>query len=227
MNKKTKIPIMAFGLIIIVWLTLAKDCETCEAVTGEADYYDEGLQMYSKVFFKGTNVSRYGILVISCDFPNNSNSYNVEVAVHASTYINDEPDLTPFKLKVWDIQGSGVNPGKPAYINPNNELGIGQLTRSFSLMIHTDYNEGTCIFRTEVWDEDEINKFADLTLIWHYGESEKKPADPDLAGEDGDSSASDFFPGLTGGQIVLIGLTTVLLTTWATFWFNNKASYKS
>lgn len=225
--KKYKVVLMAFLLIIIGWSILAEDCETCNtsALSGEADYYDEGLQMYSKIFFKGSNFSNYGILVVSCDFPNNSKAYNVETVVHASTYSGEEMDLTPFKLKVWDSQGTGVNPGISTYINPENELGIGQITRSFSLMIHTDHNEGTCVFRAEVWDQEEVNLFAELTLEWKYGETKKRPADEDLIRPS--AGGFDLFGGLRGGQIVAIGLTTVMFITWFAFWFNGKASYKS
>lgn len=224
--KKT-ISLIAIGLIVFLSIILVEDCETCntQAMSGEADYYDEGLQMYSKVFFKGTNTSQYGILVISCDFPNNTESYNVETVVHASTYTNGEIDLVPFKLKVWDSQGSGVNPGVAQYINPNNELGVGQLTRSFSLMIHTDYNEGKCIFRAEVWDEEEVNLFADLTLIWEYGDSPYKPADRELVVEG--SSGFDFFGGLKGGQVAAIGIISVLFFVWLAFYVERKSKEKS
>ena len=225
MNKKIKIPIMAFVLLLIIWVALAENCETCNtsALSGEADYFDEGLQMYSKVFFKGTNTTEYGILVISCDFPNNSNSYNVETVVHASTYAGNEIDLTPFKLKIWDSQGSGTNPGKPTYINPNNELGMGQLTRSFSLMIHTDYSEGTCIFKAEIWDEEEVNMFADLLLVWEYGEGAKKRADQDLIGDES-VTVINIFGDTTAGQVVLIGLFSVICAIFMAFWLNKKAT---
>jgi len=224
---KKRITLLAFILVLSIWIALAEDCETCNtsALSGEADYYDEGLQMYSSIFFKGTNYSNYGILVVSCDFPNNTETYNIETVVHASTYSGKEIDLTPFKLKVWDSQGSGVNPGKASYINPENELGIGQLTRSFSLMIHTDHNKGTCIFRAEVWDQEENNLFAELTLVWQYGERERKPADEELIRPSG--GGFDFFGGLQGGQIVMIGLMTVMITTWSAFWVSSKASFKS
>jgi len=148
-NKKIR---MLFLLFVVVSLVVLSSSSYVGSLTNEGGVgINAGGPTSYPVWFKDYT----GVLIVTSTFANGS---GIEFADITTVVSCIETNRT-FRLRIFDSDDD-------AYIEPDNEIGLGTKERRFSVMVHMDTNE--LFWTVQVTSENGLIIFAELILHYYY-----------------------------------------------------------
>ena len=147
MKKMKKIFLVLIALLITFYAISSANALTYEGSTG----INEGGPKIYPAWFNDDS----GVLAVATLFENNSGIVYTDITVIAICVDENRA----FRLRIYDSDEN-------KYVNPEKELSIGSIERTFSVEPHIDTNE--LVWSAIVASEDGLTIYASITLRYVY-----------------------------------------------------------